>query len=196
MPACLAAAIAALVVTASAVVAAEPNSTTRPVPGTWPNAKQWRQRHEEFVAAAKKGRVDLLFLGDSITDFWRRGATDTVAKFLPEGGGQAVWEKNFAPLKAANFGSCGEGTQHVLWRVCHGELDVIRPKLVVLMIGVNNLALMGNSSEEVAAGIKAIVQTSPQGPCGQSPLARSFSPLGQTSDGSHPAGQRPHRQTR
>ena len=158
------AAIAALAVTGNAVVAAGLNTAANPVPGTWPTAKQWRQRHADFVADAKKGGVDLLFLGDSITDFWRRSPTDTVDKVLPEGGGKTVWEKNFAPpgtmysWSAANFGSCGECTQHVLWRVQNSDLDAIHPKVVVLLIGVNNLALMGDSSEEVADGIKAIVQ--------------------------------------
>jgi lysophospholipase L1-like esterase len=151
-------ATAALAALGNVAAAAEHASTTDPVPGVWPNPTEWRQRHEGFVAAAIKDGVDVLFLGDSITDFWRRSATETVPTFLPEGGGRAVWDKTFARLKAANFGSCGEGTQHVLWRVRNGRLDAILPKLVVLMIGVNNLAMMGNSCEEVAGGIKAIVR--------------------------------------
>jgi lysophospholipase L1-like esterase len=83
-----------------------------------------------------------LFLGDSITDGWR-------------GGGKTVWEKNFAPLKAANFGIGGDRTEHVLWRLQHGELDGIKPKLAVLMIGTNNLG--ANQDVEIADGIKAIV---------------------------------------
>ena len=86
--------------------------------------------------------MDLLFLGDSITD----GSA---------GGGKAVWEKNYAPLKAANFGIGGDQTQHVLWRIQNGELDGIKPKVAVLMIGTNNLG--GNTDEEIADGIKAIV---------------------------------------
>jgi len=98
-------------------------------------------RHEEFLKVAKAGGVDLLFLGDSITDGWR-------------GGGQAVWNKYFAPLKAANFGISGDRTEHVLWRVMNGELEGITPKLIVLMIGTNN----GDSAEDVSAGIAAIIK--------------------------------------
>jgi lysophospholipase L1-like esterase len=117
---------------------AKNNSATTPAP----RDPGWVKRHDGFVDIAKKGGVDLLFLGDSITDGWR-------------GGGMAVWEKNFAPHNAANFGIGGDRTEHVLWRLQHGELDGIKPKLAVLMIGTNNLA--ANKDEEIADGIKAIV---------------------------------------
>src|SRR5438552_5987443 len=97
------------------------NSATTPAP----RDPGWVKRHEGFVKIAQKGDVDLLFLGDSITDGWR-------------GGGKKVWEANFAPLKAANFGIGGDRTEHVLWRIQNGELEGIKPKLVVLMIGTNN----------------------------------------------------------
>ena len=114
------------------------NSATTPAP----RDKKWVVRHDGFVEIAKKGDVDLLFLGDSITDGWR-------------GRGKEVWEKNYAPLKAANFGIGGDRTEHVLWRLEHGELDGIKPKLAVLMIGTNNLR--GNTDEEIAEGNKAIL---------------------------------------
>src|SRR5262249_58162244 len=83
----------------------------------------WLKRHAGFFAIAKKGDVDVLFLGDSITDAWR---------------GQAAWKKYFEPLKAANFGIGGDRTEHVLWRISNGELEGIRPKGAVIMIGTNN----------------------------------------------------------
>jgi lysophospholipase L1-like esterase len=101
------------------------------------------KRHEGFLEIAKKGNVDVLFLGDSITDGWR-------------GSGKQVWEKNYAPLKAANFGIGGDRTQHVLWRLRNGELDGINPKVAVLMIGTNNLG--GNTDEQIAEGVKTIVE--------------------------------------
>jgi lysophospholipase L1-like esterase len=107
----------------------------------------WMKRHEGFVEIAKKGDVNVLFLGDSITDAWR--------------GGQAkpTWDKHFAPLMSANFGIGGDQTQHVLWRLQNGELDGIKlkPKVVVLMIGTNNTS--GHSAEQIAEGITAIVKT-------------------------------------
>jgi lysophospholipase L1-like esterase len=112
--------------------------------------KGWMKRHEGFVAIAKKGEVDVLFLGDSITDGWRN--------FNPKNkaGGKNVWEKTFAPLHAANFGIGGDRTQHVLWRIQNGELDGIKPKAAVLMIGTNNTG--SDSAEQIADGITAIVK--------------------------------------
>ena len=127
----------AVVVVAQAAEAKD-NGATTPAPRD-PN---WVKRHDGFVEIAKKGGVDLLFIGDSITDGWRSRGKD-------------VWEKNYGPLKAANFGIGGDQTQHVLWRLQNGELDGIKPKLAVLMIGTNNLR--GNTDEEIADGVKAIV---------------------------------------
>jgi lysophospholipase L1-like esterase len=108
-----------------------------------PRDPKWVKRHEGFVAIAKEGNFDLLFLGDSITDNWRNR-------------GKAVWDENFAPLKAANFGISGDRTEHVLWRLQNGELDGAHPKLVVLMIGTNNTRT--NSAEEIAEGVTAVVK--------------------------------------
>ncbi len=109
-------------------------------PNTTIPAEKDPNRHQEFLAIAKAGGVDLLFLGDSITDGWR-------------GGGINVWNKYWAPLKAANFGIGGDRVEHVLWRLRHGELDGIQPKLVVMMIGTNN----GDSADDVALGIKTLL---------------------------------------
>ncbi len=98
-------------------------------------------RHAEFLAVAKAGDIDVLFLGDSITDGWRNT-------------GKAVWDKFFTPLKAANFGISGDRTEHVIWRLHNGELEGFHAKVAVIMIGTNN---GGDPAEEVALGIKAII---------------------------------------
>jgi len=103
----------------------------------------WMKRHESFNARVKKGHVDLIFIGDSITHGW-------------EGGGREVWEKYYTPRNAVNLGIGGDRTQHVLWRLDHGNINGISPKLAVIMIGTNNLG--GDSPEDIAIGIKAIVQ--------------------------------------
>ncbi len=120
-----------------------------------PRDEHWLQRHEAFVAEARRGGIDVLFLGDSITDFWRD--TD------PQRGGRAVWDREFAPLHAANFGISADRTQHVLWRLEHGEADGFQPKVVVLMIGTNNTGLerdgrtVRNTTPEVIEGVTAVV---------------------------------------
>jgi lysophospholipase L1-like esterase len=106
--------------------------------------KNWKDRHEKFVEVAKKGDVDVLFLGDSITQGW-------------EGKGKEVWKKNFEPLKAANFGIGGDQTGHVLWRITEGkELEGINPKVAVIMIGTNNTG--SHTPAQIAGGVEAIVQ--------------------------------------
>jgi len=107
-----------------------------------PRDDKWVKRHEGFVEIAKKGGVDVLLLGDSITDGWRSG-------------GKKVYAEHFEPLKSANFGIGGDRTQHVLWRLQNGELDGITPKVCMLMIGTNNGK---DPADDVAAGITAIVK--------------------------------------
>jgi lysophospholipase L1-like esterase len=99
-------------------------------------------RHNGFVEIAKKGDIDLLFVGDSITDGWRSG-------------GRAVFNQNFGSYKTANFGIAGDTTQGVLWRLQNGEGEGYRPKAIMLMIGTNNTG--GNRPAEIAMGITAIV---------------------------------------
>ncbi len=98
--------------------------------------------HERFVGIAKEGKTDLLFLGDSITAGW--------------GGKKEIWDKAFGAYRPANFGIGGDRTQHVLWRITNGELDGIKPKAAVLMIGTNNSGT--DPAEGIAAGVTKIVQ--------------------------------------
>jgi len=99
-------------------------------------------RHHQINAEAKKGNINLIFLGDSITNGWA-------------GNGRAIWKKRYEPRGALNAGIGGDVTQHVLWRLDNGNIDGLSPKLVVLMIGTNNFG--GYSAEEIAVGIRAVV---------------------------------------
>jgi lysophospholipase L1-like esterase len=110
-----------------------------------PREGGWMDRHNSFNERVKKGDVDLLLIGDSITQGW-------------EGAGKDAWAKHYAPRKAVNLGIGGDRTQHVLWRLENGNIDGIKPKLAVLMIGTNNSNGADNTAEEIAAGIEAIVK--------------------------------------
>jgi lysophospholipase L1-like esterase len=105
-----------------------------------PRDGRWMDLHQRFIKRAQQGRVDLLFLGDSITQGWNNNE---------------VWQRHYGPRNAANFGIGGDRTQHVLWRIQNGELEGIEPKVVVLMIGTNNAD--SATAEEIAQGITAIV---------------------------------------
>jgi lysophospholipase L1-like esterase len=113
-----------------------------------PKAGGWLKRHDGFVEEARKGGYDVLFQGDSITDGWRNGAA------------KKIWDETFGPMKAANFGISGDRTQHVLWRLKNGELEgSAPPKLVVLMIGTNNIGQKDpEPASSAVAGIEAILK--------------------------------------
>jgi N-acetylglucosamine-6-sulfatase len=101
-------------------------------------------RHQSFLQVAQAGNIDLLFVGDSITDWWRQ-----------EQRGLTVWNQHFAPLRAANFGIAGDTTQGVLWRMQNGELEGFKAKLIVLMLGTNNINR--NTNADIAQGNRAII---------------------------------------
>jgi lysophospholipase L1-like esterase len=129
--------------TPAAAPAARPAPVPLP-PATQPTPPRTETRHQQFLEVAKAGNIDLLFVGDSITDWWRQ-----------EQRGKPEWDKTWAPLKAANFGIAGDTTQGVLWRVQNGELEGFKAKLIVLMLGTNNLRR--NEIADIAAGDAAIV---------------------------------------
>ena len=81
----------------------------------------WTLRHIAVNERVKKGDVDLIFIGDSITHSW-------------EGAGKEVWGKYYEKRKAVNMGFSGDRTQHVLWRLDNGNIDGISPKAAVIMI--------------------------------------------------------------
>lgn len=108
-----------------------------------PRDGNWSKRHESFNERVKQGNADLIFIGDSITAGW-------------ENAGKNVWAEYYTKRNAVNLGIGGDRTQHVLWRLDHGNIDGIKPKLAVLMIGTNNSR--NNTSEQIAAGVTAIVE--------------------------------------
>ena len=100
-------------------------------------------RHKSFNTRVAKGKVDLVFIGDSITQAW-------------ENPGRKVWAKFYGKRNAVNLGISGDRTQHVIWRLDNGNLYNIQPKAAVIMIGTNNSG--SNTSQEIADGLKIIVK--------------------------------------
>jgi lysophospholipase L1-like esterase len=108
----------------------------------------WTTRHREASALMRTRRPDIVMLGDSITHFW--GGE-------PVGGrrtGVEEWDRFFAGRSVVNLGYGWDRTENVLWRLANGEFEGVAPKVVVLMIGTNNITL--NTPDEIAAGIEAI----------------------------------------
>lgn len=108
--------------------------------------------HNQLLAKAKQGKIDVYFQGDSISRRW--GATD-YPEFLSH------WNKTFHGWNAANFAWGGDNTHNILWRMQNGELDGVNPKVVVLQAGTNNLPWQGPVDDatvaDVVTGIKAIL---------------------------------------
>ena len=107
--------------------------------------------HEQLLEKARRGGIDIYFVGDSITRRW--GATD-YPDFL------ANWKQNFHGWNAANFGWGGDTVENILWRLEHGELDGVNPKVIVILAGTNNVGrVSGNDTKaaDIAKGIKALI---------------------------------------
>jgi lysophospholipase L1-like esterase len=99
----------------------------RPAPRTDKNSQG---AHEQLLAKAKQGRIDIYFEGDSITRRW--GAND-YPELLEN------WKKNFFGWNAADFGWGADRVENILWRLENGELDDVHPKVIVLLAGTNNV---------------------------------------------------------
>lgn len=101
---------------------------------------QWMSLHNCFVSDTKEREPEVVFIGDSIVQLMHQFE---------------IWRQLFSPLHALNFGIGGDTTQNVLWRLQNGELDNIKPKLIVVWVGTNNHS---HTAEQVAGGIEAIVR--------------------------------------
>lgn len=112
----------------------------------------WQVRNRELVERAVQAQPDFMILGDSITQRWEQD-------------GREAWAKSIAPLKAANFGIDGDGTEHLLWRIQNSGLGKrFTPKAVAVLIGVNNIGrgcLPNDVILGLAACVKAIRSQSP-----------------------------------
>ena len=125
----------------------QPDSAALPSPRTDANSML---AHEQLVAKARQGGIDLYFLGDSITRRW--GCTDPQWALMLEN-----WKQNFFGWNAANFGWGADRIQNILWRIQNGELDRVNPKVIVIEAGTNNL---GNApAADIVAGIGALIDT-------------------------------------
>ncbi len=116
------------------------------IPATRGDEKRWQERDSLITRRAKQAKdVRLAFIGDSITQGW-------------EGNGKDVWEEYYSDMGAINLGIGGDRTEHVIWRLTHGNLGKIKPEVAVLMIGTNNTGHFDQDPDEVAAGVERILE--------------------------------------
>lgn len=130
------------------------NSAVSPVPKLEPDFYDWYARHDAKVKAAASGPHDLVFIGDSITHLFEGDPN------VP-GRGERVWREYYGQRRALNLGFGWDRTQNVLWRLSHGEFAGQTPRLVVILIGTNNLSTTANaranSPAEIDAGVGAVI---------------------------------------
>ena len=111
----------------------------------------WRQRFEAKQAALHHGPVDLLWLGDSITQDWERTSPQPWKNFA------TIWKRFYGDRHAVNLGFRGDSTCHLLWRLEHGELNGIVPKAAILLIGANNFGHVHTDAAQTYGGIVTIL---------------------------------------
>ncbi len=98
-------------------------------------------KHQAQCEAVVATRPEIVFIGDSITARWP----------------QEVLEARFGKHRPINLGIGGDWIQNVLWRVQNGTLDKAAPKVVVMLIGTNNLT--GKfTPDEIAVDIGGLIQ--------------------------------------
>jgi lysophospholipase L1-like esterase len=126
-----------------------------PTPADQPRMRLDRNSHlahQQLLAKARAGGIDLYFLGDSITRRW--GALD-YPEFL------AHWKATFHGWNAGNFGWGADRTENILWRLENGELDGVNPKAIVILAGTNNVGTEPGDDakvQDVTRGLQAIIR--------------------------------------
>ena len=111
----------------------------------------WVDRHKAIVAGlASHADTQLLLIGDSITNNYDKAKP-------PNENFQPIWQKYYAPRRALNLGFSGDTTANVLWRLDHGEIEGLNPKVAILLIGTNNTGFYHQTAKQTEAGIDAVV---------------------------------------
>lgn len=120
------------------------------VPSDRMNEKWWAERHNAILEQIHTHPdTGLVLIGDSITNNYDKANP-------PDENFQPTWNEFYAPRKALNLGFSGDTTAHVLWRLNHGEIDGIHPKVAIVLIGTNNTG-HGQTAEQTEVGIDAVV---------------------------------------
>ena len=140
--------LALLLAPLSAAAQRPPAST---IPVSRMDTPWWRARHEAKLAEVRRGPVDLVFLGDSITQDWEKSGPPAWQDFAP------VWQRYYGDRHALNLGFVGDATSHLLWRMGHGELDGVSPRVAVILIGANGLGRLHWDTGTNLRGIEAVV---------------------------------------
>jgi hypothetical protein len=135
--------------------AAQVNLATAPISRN--NLSWW---HTRWVSTLAQGKADpnarIVWLGDSITQYWQRMGTLGYDNILP------IWNEYYAPYNALNFGFVGDTTSSLIWRLNHGQVAGLHPQLTIILIGANNLGRVHWGASMTIPGIEAVVANAHQ----------------------------------
>ena len=155
-------------------VVAEPSLEDRAAAAGWHDGRPWMDQHLDGVKIAAQGNWDLLLLGDSITQSWGgpgRRVGSPAAR---------VFQHFFGNIRVGNLGISGDRTQHLLWRIENGTLDGTDPKVIVILIGTNNIH--DDHPDDIALGIEAVVAATRNKAPDALILLHPILPRGKTAD--------------
>ncbi|OIQ71293.1 hypothetical protein GALL_470930 [mine drainage metagenome] len=111
----------------------------------------WRKRFEASLRQARRSEPELVWLGDSITQNWERSGPQPWADCQP------VWQREYGRYRPLNFGFIGDTTASVLWRLDHGQVQGVAPRVLILLIGANNLGRPHWGAQLTQPGIAAVI---------------------------------------
>lgn len=138
------------------------NTAIVPVTKLEEDSYNWWHRHAEVLRIKDSVNPEIVLIGNSITHFWG-GLPKLVNKdgTSREPNGPTAWKRLFDGLRVLNLGFGWDRTQNVLWRLDHGELDNLHPRLVIIDIGTNNTSHTANArmntAAEITEGIAAVI---------------------------------------
>lgn len=142
------------VLLAGTVALGQPNTAVISVPKLEEDSYDWWARHKEILDIGIAVNPEIVLIGDSITHFWSGQPKAAIAN------GPKAWDSVFENYSVLNLGFGWDRTQNVLWRLEHGELDGLHPRIVIINIGTNNTSqttnARQNTSAEIAEGVLAV----------------------------------------
>lgn len=157
-----------------------PNSAIIPTSKLENDSYDWWVRHEDILRVQQGIDPEIVLIGDSITHFWSGEPKANITN------GPKAFESVFAPYRVLNMGFGWDRTQNVLWRLDHGEMDGLRPRIVILHIGTNNTTGTSNAREntpaEIVEGIAAICDKVRAKVPGVRIILMKIFPRGETTD--------------
>ncbi|HVI48769.1 MAG TPA: GDSL-type esterase/lipase family protein [Chitinophaga sp.] len=149
-------------VSACAVTDTSVNTAIVPVSRLEYDNYDWWARHAEVLRIKDSINPEIVMIGNSITHFWGGYPLfRDAAGQLHKANGSRVWDSLYRSRRVLNLGFGWDRTQNVLWRIDHGELDHLHPRVVVIEIGTNNTSgtknARANTAPEIVEGIQHII---------------------------------------